>query len=305
MLDKLLIHYSMSMLFDVRSPMLHMVGPAGSGKSTVVQQLADLLGVRLHILNVSRLSPLEVEGVQMPDGKGDEMMLKMLPARYWTRLQEGDIVLMDEFLRGFPEVYNALLDIFTSRRVGAYVLPKVFIIGASNSVVTYDAALEDRLLHMPVADPRKSKSERDRLAQILVDAIGLMPDMATSQEMEDLLHNAVLPGFDILDSFKKSGTKVVADREFVSVRNLIGQVQMKYVQTQGLKDLISINNTRAMQQGKAQYVVLLKGDDAPVGYDQQAARMLGNPKLTEVQDRNITANLQLIELVRARKESNA
>ena len=78
-----------------------------------------------------------------------------------------DIVLMDEFLRGFPEVYNALLDIFTSRRVGNLVLPKVFIMGASNSVVTYDQALEDRLLHVPVPDPRRSKAERERLVNAL------------------------------------------------------------------------------------------------------------------------------------------
>lgn len=302
MLERLLILYQMSMLFDVRSPMAHMVGPAGSGKSSTVEDLADLLGVNLHIINVSRLSPLEVEGVQMPSGDGDQMILKMLPARYWTQLQEGDIILMDEFLRGFAEVYNALLDIFTSRRVGAYVLPKVFIIGASNSVVTYDAALEDRLIHIPVADPRRSKSERERLAQILIDAIGLMPEMRDSQEMEDLLHNSVLPGFDILDAFKKSGQKVVADREFVSVRNLIGQAQMRLVQTSGLKDLIEMNNIRAMQNSKPQFVVVTTPNSAPSGYEAQALKLQGNPKLTPVQAKNIKANLQLIEFDRARKE---
>lgn len=302
MLERLMILYQMSMLFDVRSPMAHMVGPAGSGKSSTVEDLAELLGVNLHIINVSRLSPLEVEGVQMPSGSDDEMILKMLPARYWTQLQEGDIILMDEFLRGFAEVYNALLDIFTSRRVGAFKLPKVFIIGASNSVVTYDAALEDRLLHIPVADPRRSKSERERLAQILVDAIGLMPEMRDSQEMEDLLHNSVLPGFDILDAFKKSGQKVVAEREFVSIRNLIGQAQMRLVQTSGLKDLIEMNNIRAMQNSKPQFVVITTPSGGPPGYEAQAVKLQDNPRLTPVQAKNITANLQLIEFEKARKE---
>lgn len=305
MLDKLMVHYNMSMLFDVRSPMLHIVGPAGSGKSTTVEQLADLLGVNLHIINVSRLSPLEVEGVQMPSGSGDEMILKMLPARYWTQLQDGDIVLMDEFLRGFPEVYSALLDIFTSRRVGAFVLPKVFIIGASNSVVTYDAALEDRLLHLPVADPRKSKGERDRLSKILVDALGLMPDIAASQEMVDLLHNYVLPGFNILDTFQKTGSVVAKDEQFVSIRNLIGQAQMKCITTPGLRDLIQLNNLWAMQQSKAQYVVLITGDDAPQNYEMMALKLNGSDKLTPMQQRNIIANLQLIEFERARKYDDA
>ena len=157
--------YAMSMAYKVTSPMPHLVGPPGCGKSTYVQQLADLLGVELHIINVSRLSPLDVEGVQMPHGLGDDMILKMLPATYWSTLKDGDILLFDEFLRGFPEVYNAILDIFTSRRVGALRLPDVFIIGASNSVVAYDSALEDRLLHITVPDPRKSKTEKAHIAQ--------------------------------------------------------------------------------------------------------------------------------------------
>ena len=81
------------------------MGPPGCGKSTYVEQLADLVGKELHIINVSRLSPLDVEGVlQMPHGAGEDMVLKMLPATFWTSLHEGDILLMDEFLRGFPEV---------------------------------------------------------------------------------------------------------------------------------------------------------------------------------------------------------
>ena len=187
MLTKLMRLYVMSMAYDVRSPMPHLVGPPGCGKSTSVEQLAELLGVQLHIINVSRLSPLEIEGVQMPHGSDDEMALRMLPATFWTSLKEGDILLMDEFLRGFPEVYNGLLDIFTSRRVGAFVLPKVFIIGASNSVVAYDQALEDRLLHLPVTDPRKSKTELQNLADIMTSALGLLPAMAKDPCMVDLL----------------------------------------------------------------------------------------------------------------------
>lgn len=80
MLEKLMRLYVMSMAYDVRSPMPHLVGPPGCGKSTSVEQLAELLNVQLHIINVSRLSPLEIEGVQMPRGTDDEQQLHMLPA---------------------------------------------------------------------------------------------------------------------------------------------------------------------------------------------------------------------------------
>lgn len=307
MLEKLLRMYTCAMAYDVRSPMPHLVGPPGCGKSTTVEQMAELLNVNLHILNVSRLSPLEIEGVQMPHGTGEEMVLRMLPATFWTALQEGDILLMDEFLRGFPEVYNGLLDIFTSRRVGAFALPKVFIIGASNSVVAYDAALEDRLLHVPVTDPRRSKSEKDRLAEILVEAIGLHPDITTSADMLDLLDVEVMPMFELLDQFKKQGAKGHFVLKGTSLRNLIGQAQLRSVQSNELKNLITVANMQAMSRKAPQYVVLLGGRavDLPPGYYDAALKLRGNPKLTPLQALNLEINLQLIEFEAAKHEEDS
>lgn len=307
MLEQLLKLYQAAMLYDVRSPLPHLVGPPGCGKSTSVEQLAELLDVELHIINVSRMSPLEIEGVQMPHGTGEDMILKMLPATFWTQLKEGDILLLDEFLRGFPEVYNGLLDILTSRRVGAHRLPKVFIIGASNSVVAYDAALEDRLLHLPVPDPRSRKTEKDRLGTILVEALGLMPDMAQSSEMHELLEDEVLPMYNILDSFKKGGRKSAVSYDGTSLRNLIGQAQLRQIKSSTLKELISENNRAAMQADKAQYVFLLSGASTHVPglYPGKAHELKGNPRLTDVQALNLTMNLQLIELEEASIEENA
>jgi hypothetical protein len=301
MLEKLLRLYVMGMAWNVRSPMVHLVGPPGCGKSTFAEQLAELLGVELHLINVSRLSPLETEGVLMPHGSGEEMILKMLPATYWSSLKEGDIILFDEFLRAFPEVYNGLLDIFTSRRVGALRLPKVFMMAASNSVTTYDNALEDRLLHVMVPDPRKSKIEKDRIARILIDEVGLMPDMAITSEMDAVLNDCILPTYDLLDTFSKKGQKTGKSREGNSLRNLIGQAQLKYVTSAELKDLISTNNHRAMQAGKVQFVVLLDGKKSvPHGYEAQAQRIRGNPRLSPIQTLNLELNLQLIEMERAK-----
>jgi hypothetical protein len=299
MLEKLMRLYAMAMAYDVRSPMPHLVGPPGCGKSQSVEQLAELLDVELHIINVSRLSPLEVEGVQMPHGTGEEMALRMLPATFWTSLKEGDILLMDEFLRGFPEVYSGLLDIFTSRRVGAFHLPKVFIVGASNSVVAYDQALEDRLLHIPVPDARRSVAERTKLEKILVEAIGLMPEMVGHMDMQNLLNDDVLPMYGLLDSFKKNGVKVgVNPQQGSSLRNLIGQAQLRMVQSDALKTLIETNNVRAMRDKKPQFVVLLGGSPSqvPLGYADAARSLAANPRLTDTQRINLKMNLQLIEM---------
>jgi energy-coupling factor transporter ATP-binding protein EcfA2 len=303
MLEMILKLYLMAMAVDVRSPMPHLVGPPGCGKSTVVQMAADLCGKKLHIINVSRISPLELEGVQMPHGSGTEMVLKLLPATFWTQLEEGDFLLLDEFLRGFPEVYNGLLDIFTSRQVGGFVLPKVFIIGASNNSIAYDKALEDRLMHIAVPDPRKRKAEKARLADILVDTLGLLPEMATSMEMATLLDSEVLPMYDMLDNLKNKSS-APASIKGSSLRNLIGQAQLRHVQVAALRELIAMNNSKAMNAGKIQYVFLAEAKDAKQwpNYRAKAEMLQGSAKLSVVQSLNLDLNLQLLDLEIARFE---
>jgi MoxR-like ATPase len=304
MLEKILAMYAMAMTYDVRSPTPHVVGPPGCGKSTMVEQAAELLGKRLHIMNVSRLSPLEIEGLQMP--VDDNARLHMIPASFWTNLQEGDIVLFDEFLRGFPEVYNGLLDIFTSRRAGAFVLPKVFIIAASNSVTTYDPALEDRLLHITVPDIRNSRRAAEASATEIVTRIGLLPEMVGSMEMSNLITSVVKPMYNVLDSFKGRGQRggpTLSDG--ASVRKLIGQALLRQVEVTELKELINANNRKAFSTAKYQYVVLLNGDlvsQALDGLEPKLQNLVGNDKLSILQANNINMNLQLIELHKQNKE---
>lgn len=298
-LETVLKLYSTAMAGDVRSPTPHAFGPPGSGKSTIIEQAAELIGCTLHIVNVSRLSPLEVEGVQMPTDENTR--LHMLHSTMWTNLKEGDIILLDEFLRGFPEVYNGLLDIFTSRQVAGFVLPKVFIVAASNTTVSYDKALEDRLLHLPVPDPRKGKQAKRNLAQLVVDGLGLLPEMRDSYEMQTLLDTEVLPMYEILDSISNK-TAAAASTKGCSVRNLIGQARLREVQSTALAELLSINNTRAMSQGKVQYMLLTTGKKVDPKYQSKAQVLQGNAKLTEVQALNLNLNLQLIEMEAIRKE---
>ena len=300
MLSTILRLYTASRVEEVRTPVPHLFGPPGCGKSTFVEQAAKMLGVNLHVINVSRISPLELEGVQMPT---DGQRLELLLATYWNSLKDGDIVLLDEFLRGFPEVYNGLLDIMTSREVAGFKLPKVFFIAASNSVTAYDKALEDRLLHLPVKDPRESKAEYTKLSKILCNSIGLLPSMADSYEMRNLMDNEVLPTFELMDLLKNRANIGVQQISGCSVRNLIGQAQLREIQSKHLKELIQMNNTRALREGQSQYIVLLdaKADLNSQTYPAEAAKLQrARARLTALQQHNLDMNLQLLALQEAR-----
>ena len=307
MLEKILKMYVLAMQNDVRSPTPHLFGPPGTGKSTMVQEAADLLGVQMHTINVSRISPLELEGVQMPNSSNTK--LNLLTATFWTQLKEGDILLFDEFLRGFPEVYNGLLDIFTSRRVGAYVLPKVFIIAASNSVVAYDKALEDRLLHIPVPDIRRNSTERKlQVKRFLADA-GMLGSIATSMEVKELVENEIAPMYELLDQLKKTSRTVVGSNttEGSSFRNLLGQIQLREIHSSCLQSVVEANNRSAKTNKYYQNMVLWdKSNDSDFSDFETAIpaieAAIEKGKLSKAEQQNHRSNLQIYSRWKGDKE---
>ena len=304
MLSTILRLYTAARAEGVRTPIVHLFGPPGCGKSTFVEQAAKMLGVNLHQINVSRISPLELEGVQMPtEGK-----LELLLATYWNNLKDGDILFLDEFLRGFPEVYNGLLDILTSRTVGGHELPDVFIIAASNSTTAYDPALTDRLLHLYVPDPRTSKTEDMRIRSSIINALGLMPSMATSMSMDALMSEHILPMYKMLDAAKGNNVGSTSSSQDMSPRNLIGQGQLRECTSGDLYALLESNNAAAMRQGKPQFVRIAyyKNRITPVDptYVEKMVPLLSSDKLTPAQRIQAQVNINLIESDAVMKEAS-
>ena len=304
MLSTILRLYTAARAEGARTPIVHLFGPPGCGKSTFVEQAAKMLGVNLHQINVSRISPLELEGVQMPtEGK-----LELLLATYWNNLKDGDILFLDEFLRGFPEVYNGLLDILTSRTVGGHELPDVFIIAASNSTTAYDPALTDRLLHLYVPDPRTSKTEDMRIRSSIINALGLMPSMATSMSMDALMSEHILPMYKMLDAAKGNNVGSTSSSQDMSPRNLIGQGQLRECTSGDLYALLERNNAAAMRQGKPQFVRIAyyKNRITPVDptYVEKMVPLLSSDKLTPAQRIQAQVNINLIESDAVMKEAS-
>ena len=304
MLSTILRLYTAARAERVRTPVPHLFGPPGCGKSSFVEQAAKMLGVNLHQINVSRISPLELEGVQMPtEGK-----LELLLATYWNNLKDGDILFLDEFLRGFPEVYNGLLDILTSRTVGGHELPDVFIIAASNSTTAYDPALTDRLLHLYVPDPRTSKEADMRIRSSIVSALGLLPSMATAMSMDALMSEHILPMYKMLDAAKGNNVGSTSSSQDMSPRNLIGQGQLRECTSGDLYALLESNNAAAMRQGKPQFVRIAyyKNRITPVDptYVEKMVPLLSSNKLTPAQRIQAQVNINLIESDAVMKEAS-
>lgn len=293
MLSTVLALYTTALTTGVTTPVPHFYGPPGSGKSSVIQQAADLLGVQLHVINVSRISPLELEGIQMPiEGK-----LELLLATYWNSLKEGDIVFLDEFLRGFPEVYNGLLDILSSRKIGAHTLPKVVFFAASNSTTSYDSALHDRLLHISVPDPRRSVAEFTAITTRIVEQTGLDPVVASGTAMRAVMDKHVLASYKMLDSLKR-GTSVAQDPEALSARQIIGQLKLRYVTSDVINELVADSNAECIRTGHWQYflVVSYKGrtPTVPASYEKAARDLLKGDKISPEQRVQTLLNFQLL-----------
>lgn len=290
LLEKVLRIYTCAMAGEVRSPMPHLFGPPGVGKSTVVRTAAEMLGVNLRIVNLSRVSPLEIEGVQMPDLANKKV--EPLLSTYWSGLKDGDILLFDEFLRAFPETYNGTLDIMTERIVGHHKLPNIMIMGASNSTVAYDPALEDRLLHIPVPDIRKDKRARKEVAQRFASELGMLPEIAGTSEMEALLTKWVDPTYAILDNMGKGAAKPANGK---SLRHLKGEAMLREISTPELIGLIELNNIMALKANSLQSILLINGKNVDSRYVKKAKSLVGNQYLTPAQAKNLAINIQLME----------
>ena len=301
MIETILKLYTAGMAGQVHSPVPHLFGPPGSGKSSVVQEAGRRLGVKVHIINVSRLSPLELEGVQLPE----EGKLRLLLASMWNRLQPGDIILWDEFLAcSFPEVFNGLLDIITSREVGGHQLPPVFMIAASNTTSTYASALEDRLLHLPVPDPRTDDKVLNAMVERFIQRSFLLPgDARVRAEVRSLLQVWSVPAYEVLDQLQGSGTVLGQQRpNTISPRKLEGLLKLRYVtEVPKLNTAIRINNRRCLLNPDEnwRYMTVTSSesqlqDNVPESYLQHA--MKGLDSLSPEMQAHHLVNIQMMKL---------
>ncbi|WP_441285749.1 AAA family ATPase [Sorangium sp. KYC3313] len=133
-------------------------GPTGIGKSELVRQLAERLGIATVVLDLSLLEPPDLVGLPViRDGRTTYAAPSVLP-------QDGaGILMLEELNRAERYIQQPALQLLSARRLHEYELPAGWVCfaavnpeSADYQVTPLDRALRARFLHLNVRADRAS-----------------------------------------------------------------------------------------------------------------------------------------------------
>ncbi len=110
-------------------PTLFIWGQPGIGKSEIVRQVSEEMGLDLRIMVMSLMDPAEVKGFIMPDRKKKEAVI--FPLNFLPR--EPGILFLDEVNCAPPAVLNTTMRMIQEREIGNIKIPeRILVICAGN-----------------------------------------------------------------------------------------------------------------------------------------------------------------------------
>lgn len=130
-------------------------GSPGIGKSSVVEQFAESVGMKCVTLLGSQLAPEDLIGIpQITENEFNQKVSRFIPPSMIVH-NEPFVLFLDELNLASPEVRKAFYSLILDQRVGEYHLPKgSVIIGAGNRasdsalVSQIPSALVSRMVHI-------------------------------------------------------------------------------------------------------------------------------------------------------------
>lgn len=122
-------------------------GPAGTGKTSILQEAVKQLGMKMKYFSAQTLDPyVDLTGVPVPDLKNKT--LELLRPR---EIDEADVIMFDELNRADDKTLNALFELIQFRSINGEKLPNLkCVVSAINpndgdyAVNDMDIALVDR-----------------------------------------------------------------------------------------------------------------------------------------------------------------
>jgi hypothetical protein len=135
-------------------------GDPGIGKTAVIGQVAEDLGIGFVDVSAPLLDPSTSAGVPTPVKEGNEHVLHWAIDSRWPREHthgERGILFLDEFWSASPFVKNALSGLIHGGQMGSYTLPKGWMIVVAGNLMTNKAGVTQTGSHI------KSRLERYRV----------------------------------------------------------------------------------------------------------------------------------------------
>lgn len=261
------------------------VGPPGCGKSTVPVQAAAMLEVPCYTISLLATDPMEVRGYDTPGADG-ELIARV--ASHWRDREPYSIVVFEELDKAYLQQLHSVIDLMTSRKVGAFDLPPLHFIAVANSAEFASPAVLDRLLITPVPDPRNNSKESEKIRRRIVEFSGLHSEMIHSSQLMDLMNAEILPPYDVLDSIKsKSRNSTV--KQGLSERRVTAMIKGRVMTNKHVKEVVVANNQVCESREEYEHYMV---------YDRTSARLaehiswnkLLNTSLTEIQEQVVRVN---------------
>lgn len=181
-------------------PML-LIGPHGTGKSLLLTQIAEALGLAFRHYNSSLLNFDDLVGFPLPNKDGSLEYVKT-PASIWG----AEAVIFDEISRCRPDIQNKLFPIIHERRAQGILLEDLkYRWAAMNPPVSeddddsyigsepLDPALTDRFAFVVNMPPWERYNEAEQLAIILAEDCTVTPDSAARFRRAIASTKAALP----------------------------------------------------------------------------------------------------------------
>lgn len=161
-------------------------GAPGIGKSALVEQFADSVGLSCVSLLGSQLAPEDIIGIPQIRGNTSEFLPPKMIAR-----QEPYVLFLDELNACSQDVQKAFYSLIHEKRIGEYHLPEgSVVIGAGNRmqdaaiVKTMSSALINRMFHVQMT-PDVNKwitwGYENELHPLVLEYITLRPDHLFSE----------------------------------------------------------------------------------------------------------------------------
>jgi hypothetical protein len=132
-------------------------GPPGIGKSSILKQIAEELGMDFEDVRLSQMAPDDIKGIPFPvEDEEGRKSVRWIPPHFLPRDKNArTLILLDEMNAAVPTIQAAAYQLVLDRRIGEHVLPEgCMVIAAGNRETdkgaTYRMAtpLMNRFVHL-------------------------------------------------------------------------------------------------------------------------------------------------------------